>query len=152
MANNQVTAKKSTGLVHVFSTLANPQKFVTYIPPAEVGMLPIVDKEVLIRGGAGIASKHLLTPNGVHTAITQEEYDAIKDDYIFKAHVKNGYLRIESKEYDIDRMVSDMNPRDVSAPITPEDYATEVKDGTVPLPTELEKTGTGWVAQQLNNR
>lgn len=151
MAKSSV-AEKSSGMVHIFSTLANPQKFVTYEPPKQDGMFATPVKEVLIRGGAGIASKNLITPQGVHTAITQEEYDAICDLEHFKQFVERGFIRVERRAHDIDKMVGDMNPRDPGGPLTPADYETDKKDGSQPIPTETEKLGTGWVANQLANR
>ena len=151
MAGKQV-AEKSSGVVHIFSTLANPQKFAVWSKPAENGMLPVLEREVLIRGGAGIASKNLLTPQGVHTSITQEEYDAISGLAHFQKFVESGHIRVERKQYDIDKMVGDMNPRDPGGPLTPADYETTAKDGSQPLPTDADKLGTGWVANQLANR
>lgn len=153
MAAKQVAAQKSTGSVHIYSTLANPQRFVVYAPPPEVGMLPVVAREVLIKGGAGIASKNLITPIGVHTAITQDEYDAICGLEHFTRFVASGHITVQQKVInDIDRAVSDMNPRDPGGPLTPADYMNEKADGSVPLPVELDKAGTGWVANQLSNR
>lgn len=144
--------QKSTGLVHIYSTLANPQKFVAYevVSPdqaQEMGRLPLPTVEVLIRGGAGIASKNLITPNGVHTAITSEEYDAIKDLYTFKQFVERGFIRVEGKQFDIDKIVGDMNAKDPGGPVTPSDYVNEAQDGSVPVPVELDKAGTGWATQ-----
>lgn len=151
MAGKQI-AEKSSGLVHIFSTLANPQKFTVWSKPPENGMLPITEREVLVRGGAGIASKNLITPNGVHTAITIEDYDAIKDLQHFKQFVDSGHIRVERKEYDIDKMVGDMDSRDPGGPLTPADFESAAKDGSAPIPVEQEKAGTGWVANQLANR
>lgn len=151
MATKQVV-EKSSGMVHVFSTLANPQKIVVWSKPPENGMLPVPEREVLIRGGAGIASKNLITPQGVHTAITMEEYEAIKDVEHFKKFVDSGHFRVERKEYDVEKMVSDMNSRDPGGPLTPADYEKDAKDGSVPVPVEQEKLGTGWVAKQVENR
>lgn len=155
MATKQVSVSKSSGMVHVFSTLANPQKFAVYdMPDAsdanQMGRLPVLRREVLIRGGAGIASKNLITPQGVHTPITSEEYEEIKDTHMFKAFVASGHIRVESKQHDIDRMVGDMNPRDPGGPLTPADYEKADRDGTQPLPVDLEKAGSGWVANQLS--
>lgn len=144
MAKNTL-AQKSTGQVHVYSTLANPQKFVRYAPPPEDGMLPIIEREVLIRGGAGIASKNLITEHGVRTTISQEDYDAIKDLKHFKAFEDSGHIRVEGKLFDIDRIVGDMNPRDPGGPLTPADYETAAKDGSMPIPVDQEKVGSGWV-------
>lgn len=144
--------QKSTGLVHIYSTLANPQKFVVYevVTPdqaQEMGRLPLPVVEVLIRGGAGIASKNLITPNGVHTAITAEEYDAIKDLAVFKSFVDNGFIKVEGKQFDLDRIVGDMNAKDPGGPVTPADFMNEAQDGSVPIPVDRDKVGTGWAIQ-----
>ena len=151
MAGKQV-ASKGSGMVHIYSTLANPQKFVKYEPAQEHGMFATPVVEVLIRGGAGIASKNLITAQGVHTAISEDEYTAICDLAHFKQFVESGHIRVEKRDYDIDKMVSDMNARDPGGPLTPADFESAPKDGSVPLPTEQEKLGTGWVANQLSNR
>jgi hypothetical protein len=156
MASKQV-AVKSSGMVHIYSTLANPQKFVTYLMPDaadanQMGRLPVIDREVLIRGGAGIASKNLITPLGVHTAITADEYESIRELPHFQAFVKSGHFRVENKSVDIDKIVGDMNPRDPGGPVTPADYETAKKDGSEAIPVELDKAGTGWVANQVTNR
>lgn len=130
--------------VHVYSTLANPQKFVTYAKGG--GDLPVVDREVIVAGGAGIATKNLITPHGVHTSISDEDYAAIQELAHFKTLVEKGHLRVEAKKaYDIDQIVSEMNPRDPGGPLTPADYATGKQDGSAPIPVDAEKAGTGWV-------
>jgi hypothetical protein len=156
MAKTQV-AEKSSGMVYVYSTLATPQKFTRYNMPDptdinQMGRLPVVEFDVLIKGGAGIASKNLITRQGVMTRITQEEYAGICELESFKKFVADGFITVEKKDYDIDKIIGDMNPRDPGGPITPADYETAPKDGTVPLPTDQDKIGTGWVANQLSNR
>src|ERR1700756_3894247 len=92
-------AQKSTGLVHVYSTLANSQKFVRYRDNRDqVNDLPVAEVEVLIKGGTGIASKNLITPMGVHTSITQEQYEAIKDLEHFRTFVDRGFIRVEQRK------------------------------------------------------
>lgn len=156
MAGKQVV-EKSSASVYVYSTLANPQNITVYLMPdkndaAQMGRLPVPVRNVIIKGGAGIASKNLITEQGVCTRITEEEYDAIKDVKHFSQFIESGHFTVERKKYDIDKIVGDMNPRDPGGPITPADYETAPKDGAVPLPVELEKAGSGWVAQQLSNR
>jgi hypothetical protein len=129
--------------VHVYSTLACPQKFVTYKPGG--ADLPVVDKECLIKGGAGIASKNLITPHGVHTEIDDSDYAWLKDHVHFKQFVERGNIRVDEKLWDIDKIVGDMNPRDPGGPITPADYATGKQDGSAPIPVDGEKAGSGWV-------
>lgn len=130
--------------VHIYSTLANPQNFVTYGKGG--GDLPVVEREVKIAGGAGIANKNLITPMGVHTSISDEDYAAIQDMDHFKKFVESGHIRVEAKKaYDIEQIVSEMNPRDPGGPITPADYANVKQDGSTPLPVDSEKVGSGWV-------
>lgn len=139
-----IQAQKSSSLVHVYSTLANPQVFTTYRPGG--ADLQVIDREVPIAGGAGIASKNLITPLGVHTAITVDDYEAIKDLQHFARFVESGHIRVEKKKAaELERIVSDMNPRDPGGPITPADYAATPSDGSVPIPVESAKLGTGWV-------
>lgn len=136
--------QKSSQLVHVYSTLANPQLFVTYKKGG--ADLPVIDRQVPIKGGSGIASKNLITPMGVHTAISEEDYQAIKDLEHFKMLVESGNIRVENKKAgEIERIVSDMNPRDPGGPVTPADYVASPTNGSVPIPVEQDKLGTGWV-------
>jgi hypothetical protein len=135
-------------MVHIYSTLANPQKFTTYKPGG--ADMPVVDREVLIKGGAGIASKNLITPLGVHTEVTDEEYNVVlKNHPHFMDFVERGLIRAEESKHDIEKIVGDMNPRDPGGPITPADYETGKKDGSAPIPVDQEKLGSGWV---LSNR
>jgi hypothetical protein len=137
-------ANKSSALVHIYSTLANGQTFTTYKPGG--ADLQVIDREVPIKGGAGIASKNLITPMGVHTAIGVDDYEAIKDLKHFKDFVDNGLIRVERKKAsELERIVGDMNPRDPGGPVTPADYAQTPSDGSVPIPVESSKLGTGWV-------
>lgn len=130
--------------VHIYSTLASPQNFVTYGKGG--GDLPVVEREVKIAGGAGIATKNLLTPMGVHTSISDEDYAAIQDLTHFKKFVESGHIRVEAKKaYDIEQIVSEMNPRDPGGPITPADFANQKQDGSAPIPVTADKAGTGWV-------
>lgn len=143
------TAQKSSGMVYIYSTLANSQLFVQYAPPTEVGMFATEIRRVHVNGGAGIASKHLITSQGAVTAISQEDYEAICELKHFKDFVERGHIRVDKKSYDIEKIVGDMNSRDPSAPLTPSDFVNKTK-GLEPVPVELAKAGTGWVTSQLN--
>jgi hypothetical protein len=143
MATKQVQAK-SSNVVHIYSTLANPQCFVTYRKGG--GDLPVVEREVFVAGRAGIANKNLITPMGTHTAISTDDYEAVKNLPHFVDLVERGHLKVEAKKaLDIEVVVGDMNPRDPGGPITPADFARGAQDGSVPLPVEMEKAGSGWV-------
>lgn len=139
-----IQASKSSGVVHIYSTLACPQVFTTYRKGG--AELQVIDREVHIAGCAGIASKTLITRMGTFTTVSVEDYEAIKDLSHFTQFVESGMIRVEKKKAsDEERVLSDMNPRDPGGPLTPADYATTPSDGSVPIPVESAKLGTGWV-------
>lgn len=107
--------------VYVFSTLACDNQYRTFTKGG--GDVPIVESSVLIKGGAGIANKHMITPRGVMTTITSEELAILETNEMFKLHRDNGYITIESKKADADEVAQkSMKKKDKSAPVTPEDY------------------------------
>jgi len=139
-----ITAQKSTGTVYIYSTLANAQAFTTYKPGG--ADLMVVDRTVLVKGGAGIASKNLITSLGEYTQVSVEDYEAIKDLAHFKEFVERGHIRVEKKKAsELERIVSDMNPRDPGGPITPADYEKTPQDGSAPIPVDQARLGSGWV-------
>jgi len=116
----QAKSQTPTGKVYVFSTLTNATKYVDY----ENGGADLKHEKrsVMIHGGTGIATKHLITPMGVMTPISAEDYDWLKDDFHFKEHIKKGFIKVEKKAYEPEKVASDMKTGDGSAPITPSDY------------------------------
>ena len=80
---------------------------------------------ILIKGGAGIASKHLVTPLGVATSVTDAELAQLKGNRVFNIHLANNFLSVQSKEHSVEKVVPDMVSRDKSAPIVPEDYSED---------------------------
>jgi DNA-nicking Smr family endonuclease len=76
-------------------------------------------KEVIINGGANIANKSLFTPYGVVTSISDEEAELLQNNYVFKRQQEAGFIRIEKKEQDPEKVVSanGMTERDASAPL-----------------------------------
>lgn len=107
---------------YVYSTLSAPVDYTVFSQGG--GNLPITEKIVAIRGEAGIAGKHLQTPRGVATPVTDEDLAALSDNYIFQLHLKNGFVTI-GDEGDADQVAADMNGRDNSAPLVPGDYADD---------------------------
>lgn len=120
--------------VVVFSRLANSQKYTGYKPASQTkdGQVNTVDTYVLIRGGANLIDKHLQTPLGVPTRITEEEAAFLETHNIFNVHRDNGFVTIENSatERDVDAVVADMGDEaDGSAPITPTDF--QENDGVI---------------------
>jgi len=108
--------------VYVFSTLAADMDYHVH-EPARDGVPPARKHTVHIAGGAGIANKNLITPNGVMTTITTEELSLLEQVPLFKMHKDNGYIKVEMRRADAEKVATDMATDDPSKPLTPADYA-----------------------------
>lgn len=121
------------GDVYVYSTLTADNIYGTYTQGA--ADLPKRDKQVLIRGGANVAGrKHLITPRGVATRISDEQLAVCREDVTFLHHEKNGFLKVEAIQADADHVAADMEGRDLAAPLVPQD----IEDGAPRVATNVE--------------
>jgi hypothetical protein len=113
--------------IYVFSTLTCDQRYVQY----EQGQndQPIEGRSVLIKGGTGVANKRLITPLGVCTTITESELELLKENKLFQLHESNGYIKVQNKSADPEKVAADMELADPSAPLTPSDYRKGGKFG-----------------------
>lgn len=109
--------------VYVYSTLSAPQRYTKYAKGN--GDMSREESSVLIKGGANVADKNFITARGVVTQITPEEHEQLKENTLFQTHVANGYIIVDAANVDIDKIVSDMEGRDESAPLTPDDFVAE---------------------------
>jgi hypothetical protein len=89
--------------------------------------IPKILKTITIKGGAGLRTiRNIETPKGVATLVTDEDLEYLKTDFTFKQMVKNNFITFDEKSRnakDIDKMVADLAPKDLSAQKTPEDYS-----------------------------
>lgn len=115
--------------VHVFSTLANDQRYVNYQSNPEGVPLPTSD--ILIRGGAGVANERLITPLGVHTEITEEALAELEKNQVFAKHKANGFISVQQRRADPEKVATDMNVKDKSRPFTPADYLDKQVDAVI---------------------
>ena len=122
---------------YIFSTLTSDQRYRDYHKSDSKDILPTVKSEVFIKGGHGVAGKHLITPQGVMTKITDDEYAILLNNSDFKMHVKNGFIKAEQRAHDVKKVIGDMAVKDKSSPLTPDDYSKRVP--TVPGSEEIEK-------------
>jgi hypothetical protein len=122
--------------IFIYSTLSNNQLYTKYLANPG-GDMPRVDRTVLIKGGANVADKHFVTPLGVVTEISAEDYELLKENKLFQTHVENGFITTDAKHVNIDKIVADMTGADQSAPLTPQDY--EVADKTPPTNNKKRK-------------
>ena len=99
--------------------------------------LPVPTNKVLIKGGANIADKNLITPRGVVTKVNDAEMTLLQENPIFQLHKKNGFVSIQEKHTEIEVVVADMQGRDNSAPLVEEDFTD--KDGAKPIVSKKGK-------------
>lgn len=106
--------------VYIFSTLSNDQLYTEYAKGG--GDVPVIGKQLLIRGGAGVANDRLITPLGVSTDVDEADVEWLKTIPAFADHLNRGHLSIQPKPYEPEKVVPDLE-RDPSSPLTPGDYA-----------------------------
>lgn len=121
---------------HVYSKMAADVTYNDYIGGGDT--LSRVAKSVLIKGGAGVANKNIITPLGVHTEITEDDRDMLLKNGIFKKHQDAGFVTIEEKSEDPDKVATNLTEGpDPSAPLTPVDFET-VNDEQVAVPETVK--------------
>lgn len=105
---------------YVYSTMTTDVRYVQYSKSAND--IPVVESFVDIAGGANVPDKHLVTPRGVVTKITSEQLALLEGNPLFKRHQENGFIIVDTVKVDPEVKASDMEQRDDSAPLTPEDF------------------------------
>lgn len=110
--------------IFIYSTLTSSTKYTRW--EKKSSDLAKRNGSVLIQGGSNVAGKHLVTPRGVVTQVTEEQLAILESNKQFQRHVERGYIKIERHEAPtIEKAVSDMTQRDPSAPLVPEDFDAE---------------------------
>lgn len=117
---------------YIYSTLATDMKYTEYHEAVQGQKVAVVKHSVVINGKVGVANKQLITPRGAVTKVTDEDFAMLKKNELFNLHEKNGFITHEKKQADIEKVVVNMKPRDVSAPITPAFYDTVSSDVAKP--------------------
>lgn len=122
---------------YVFSTLTCDQLYTNWIKGgADVA---IVERQILVKGGAGVANDRIITPRGVVTEIDEEDIAILEQNEVFKIHQKNGFVMIERKAADPEKVAADMASRDGSAPLTPNDYQANDNNEAIQAPVVNKK-------------
>lgn len=106
----------------ILSTLTEPQS-VAITKKADNGALVIV-KRIHINGGANkIDRRTLVTPQGVVTELTDEDFELLKQTDFYQRMEKRGHIRpVETKEAAEEPAKAGMAAKDNSAQKTGEDY------------------------------
>ncbi|MCG1038789.1 hypothetical protein KQH49_06780 [Mycetohabitans sp. B5] len=92
--------------------------------------LPIRTRAIVIKGGAGVANKNLITPRGVVTQVTDEDLALLEKDEAFQRHVKRGFIHVERSKTDPEKVAADMTGRDQASPLVPQDFAEKKRPKT----------------------
>jgi hypothetical protein len=117
---------------YVYSTMGQDVTYSHY-SKLDGEFTPVALRSVTIKGGAGIITKNLITPEGVVTEISEEEHnilkggDGIPPNKIFEKQEKDGFVKIQNKNIKVDKAVKDLTPNDLSAQKTENDF--KAKDG-----------------------
>jgi hypothetical protein len=111
---------------HVYSTLSANTEYAAWVTQPGVSS---IEKKVLVRGGAGVATAgngpNIYTPKGVRTEVSDEDAKFLTDHGIFKLHQKGGFVTIEDAASDPDKVAENMDADKGGAPKTPADVADE---------------------------
>ena len=90
---------------------------------------------IRIAGKANVANSNIITPRGMATKVTAEQYAALQKNHVFALQKENGFLTAENHKEDADKVAANMQGRDKSAPDTTEDMLlggdVDAVDGTV---------------------
>jgi hypothetical protein len=86
---------------------------------------------VTIKGKANVAqARTLMTPKGAATFVTESQLQALEQNDAFKRHKEKGFVKVDKQEVEADKAVRDLEKKDGSAPLTPEDFKPEKKPKT----------------------
>lgn len=86
--------------------------------------LAVVKKKISINGGHGVANKNFVTPQGVVTIVSDEDLELLEKDYHFRKHVEAGFITVQKRKTEPEKVAADMKDKDLSAPLTPKDFET----------------------------
>lgn len=115
-------------MFYVYSTATCPISYVSYVQNSS-NDLGVIKKRadgskiaVTINGGHGVANKHLVTPKGVVTEVSDEDMEFLLQDRLFQKHMKAGFMAYDKKEIAPAKKAKDMTDKDKSAPLVPSDF------------------------------
>jgi len=128
-ASSSATSSASD-VLYVYSTLANDQKYIQWERGGSD--MHVQARSVLVKGGAGVTDKRIVTPLGVVTEISAEDAALLENNPLFRRHAQKGYVRIDRVKADPEKVAADMNRIDPSAPKTPADYADAANNAAKP--------------------
>lgn len=113
----------------VFSTLTASVVYTKHEPGA--ADMPRQVAAIEIAGGRGLANKHLITPDGISTEVSDADLATLESIPLFQLHKANGFIKVSSTKAEVKHVVKDMAKKDASAPMTPADFKASDPDTKV---------------------
>ena len=87
----------------------------------------VVKQVITINGGADVMDKKtLITPEGVVTVLSDEDFSKLQSNPIFVSHMERGVLKVCSNERNAENVSKELT-KDTSAQLTPKDYKKQGK-------------------------
>lgn len=127
-------------MFHVYSTATCDMIYTDHQIGVERGSLPQVKRKVLIRGGSNIADRRTFVTNlGIVTTVTDEDMQFLKNNKGFQDAVQKGFMTFSEHKVDPEVAAAEMDTRDGSAPLRPEDFAEKDQEKE-PVPVIGEPT------------
>ena len=115
----------------IYSTLTADQYYILPKEPVQGSQKsvtkPIAEFAFLVKGGANVTTKRIVTPLGVATQCTDEELEKLQKIKAFQNHVAGGYLKVEKSKRSEEAAAKDMTAKDESAPHNAEDIKKKAK-------------------------
>lgn len=115
-------------LLCVFSTMSASVRYVDWKPGAGDGAPAQEGESVIVKGGAGVADKNIVTLRGIPTMVTEAQAAMLRANPVFKLHQSNGFVSLEEvpappSQETVEGKVAKLEGRDGSAPLVDQDFA-----------------------------
>ncbi len=107
---------------YIYSTLPTDYAFAIYEQQPDGTAKPVV--HVFVRGGAQMAIQAgagFDTPLGIVTQVTDDELALLQKDFTFNHFVTNGFMIVDSKKVDVEKVAGNMNTNAPSTPASEQD-------------------------------
>lgn len=123
---------------YVYSTSSNDTIFVRY-QKSQGGKPALAQAHVTIKGKANVAQGRVefITKQGIRTEVSDEELSILNESSNFKKMCDAGFMRLEQRKANPEKVAQDMAARDRSAPLTPDNYSED--DLAKPVATKSAK-------------
>lgn len=104
----------------VYCTLTNDHAYTNFKPQDNPGQPLEIESQVIIKGGANLATSQLITPLGARTEVSDDQLEALEKNSTFQKHKSQGFIKVTHHKEDADEAVHDMQAKDAAAPKTPD--------------------------------